>query len=70
MPMGGERRDLTNPLKEDNFGTMKEIVEVAFQKAKPGEIVLLSPACASFDLFKDYKERGEQFKKYAQALQK
>ena len=49
---------------------MREIVKVAFQKAKPGEVILLSPACASFDLFKDYKERGEQFKKYAQALQK
>jgi len=49
---------------------MREIVKVAFQKAKPGEVILLSPACASFDLFKDYKERGEQFKKYAQTLQK
>ncbi len=49
---------------------MKEIVEIAFQKAKPGEIVLLSPACASFDMFEDYKQRGVQFKKNVQALQK
>ena len=47
---------------------MSEIVSLAFQKAKPGEIILLSPACASFDIFKDYKQRGLQFKKYVQSL--
>ena len=45
-------------------GEMKEIVERAFAEAKRGDVVLLSPACASFDMFKNYKDRGWQFKKY------
>lgn len=42
---------------------MKTIVQAAAKIAKPGDIVLLSPACKSFDMFKDYKNRGEQFKR-------
>jgi UDP-N-acetylmuramoylalanine--D-glutamate ligase len=42
--------------------TMEEAVSLARQKAKGGEVVLLSPACSSFDMFKDYKERGKVFK--------
>jgi UDP-N-acetylmuramoylalanine--D-glutamate ligase len=42
--------------------TMEEAVLLAREKAKAGEVVLLSPACSSFDMFKDYKERGKVFK--------
>lgn len=48
--------------------SMKEIVKLAFQNAGSGGIVLLSPAAASLDMFKNYKDRGAQFKKYVQAL--
>ena len=42
--------------------TLEEAVLLARQTAKRGEVVLLSPACSSFDMFKDYKERGNIFK--------
>ena len=41
-----------------------------FEAAKPGDVVLLSPACASFDLFKNYEDRGDQFKKVVESLTK
>lgn len=49
-------------------GSMKEAVDKAFAAAKPGETVLLSPCCASFDLFKSYEDRGCQFKDCVKAL--
>ena len=41
--------------------TMEAAVEAAFRLASPGDAVLLSPACASFDMFANYKARGEAF---------
>ena len=47
---------------------MQDAVEAAFKLAKKGETVLLSPCCASFDLFKSYEDRGDQFKACVRAL--
>lgn len=44
--------------------TMAEIFEQIRSLAQPGDVILLSPACASFDMFKNYQDRGEQFKKF------
>jgi len=48
--------------------TMPEIVNTLRSQVKPGDIALLSTGCASFGLFKDYKDRGEQFKLAVQSL--
>lgn len=46
----------------------EEAVQLSFQVSEKGDVVLLSPACASFDLFKNYEDRGNQFKMAVKAL--
>ncbi|RLA85449.1 MAG: UDP-N-acetylmuramoyl-L-alanine--D-glutamate ligase [Deltaproteobacteria bacterium] len=48
--------------------SMDDAVRKAFLLARPGDIVLLSPACASFDMFRDYKHRGEAFQEAVRRL--
>jgi UDP-N-acetylmuramoylalanine--D-glutamate ligase len=45
-----------------NVTNMKDAVRMAYQLGNPGDCVLLSPACASFDLFENYEDRGRKFK--------
>ncbi len=48
--------------------SMEEAIKVAYKIAERGDTVLLSPACASFDLFKNYEDRGDQFKEAVKNL--
>lgn len=52
--------DFVEQIVDTNTAT--QAVNAAYQLAKKGEVVLLSPACASFDLFENYEDRGNQFK--------
>ena len=50
--------------------SVTDLVRQALQVSQPGDVVLLSPACASFDLFKNYEDRGDQFRKAVMDLKK
>lgn len=67
--LGESAGAITGAAREKGFenvlpaGNFKEAVRLAHNAARPGEIVLLSPACASWDMFKNFEERGDLFKK-------
>lgn len=52
--------DVLGTIKETQ--SVRELVRMALMEAQTGDVVLLSPACASFDLFKNYEDRGDQFR--------
>jgi len=65
--MGIDNRKIHEAFQNDvevmvNTASAREAVQAAFHLANKGDVVLLSPACASFDLFKNYEDRGDQFK--------
>ena len=52
----------------ERAGTMARAVEIAAERAQPGDTVLLAPACASFDQFESYEHRGRVFKQLVRGL--
>jgi UDP-N-acetylmuramoylalanine--D-glutamate ligase len=71
--MGVDNTPIINALSNDtpvmiSTSSMHEAVTEAFGQATKGDIVLLSPACASFDLFKNYEDRGRKFKEEVKNL--
>ncbi|MGN1442978.1 MAG: Mur ligase family protein, partial [Acutalibacteraceae bacterium] len=50
--------------------SMQEAVDVAFENAESGDCVLLSPACASWGMFKNYQQRGTMFKEFVREIEK
>jgi UDP-N-acetylmuramoylalanine--D-glutamate ligase len=60
--------DLEGTVTLHRCGTLERAFEAAAGAARSGEVVLLSPACASFDAFRDYEHRGERFRELAEEL--
>ena len=71
--IGESKIKIRSALKDYNnvedAATLEEAVNKAFAKAVVGDVILLSPACSSFDMFKDYEDRGNVFKKAVLNLQ-
>ena len=71
--LGKDNRRIHDAFEDDvevivNTFSAEEAAQVAYHLAKKGDTVLLSPACASFDLFKNYEDRGRQFKQAVKEL--
>jgi len=61
---------LGDTTKTELVKNMTEAVELAYEKAVPGDAILLSPGCASFDMFEDFEHRGRTFKQVVHQLEK
>jgi len=57
--------DVTETIMAEDF---RDAVEAARRVAEKGDVVLLSPACASFDMFLNFEDRGRKFKKLVKAM--
>jgi UDP-N-acetylmuramoylalanine--D-glutamate ligase len=63
------RDALSPPVTVHDAADMSAAVQIAFASASPGRTVVLAPACSSFDMFRDYAERGRVFKQEVRKLQ-
>jgi UDP-N-acetylmuramoylalanine--D-glutamate ligase len=61
-------KQITGSVAIERAGTIERAVEIASQAARPGDIVLLAPACASFDQFQNFEHRGRVFKELVRQL--
>ena len=52
----------------NSFETLKEATDNAYENARPGDVVLLSPACASWDQYKCFEDRGEEYKNFVKGF--
>ena len=50
------------------YPTLEQAVKEAYMGAEAGDVVMLSPACASFDMFKNFEERGKRYKELVKSL--
>ena len=63
-----ENFNFINSLEITSHKSLKDAVKLAYKDAKAGDIVLLSPACASYDMYKNYEERGNEYKSIVEEL--
>ena len=72
--IGETSADIANAVLDEGYSdivfatSLEEAVDIAHKVAKKGDVVLLSPGCASFDMFKDFEDRGNKFKKIVRDL--
>ena len=61
-------RDLAGAVPLERGTTFEDVVARARRAARPGDVVLLSPACSSYDMFRNYEERGATFRQLVEAM--
>ena len=65
---GTLERRLAGIVPTVDCGSVSRAVAIAFERAREGDVVLLAPACASFDQYRNYVARGEDFRRAVQSL--